>query len=486
MANECKQVSLDNLQRQFGYTNVSDLILKRSEVWDKYFGNISEKFEDEILNLDTCVSEALDYYWGRLYKISRVFTNKQGEKFTLDDDLFREILKIRAFGSRWNGTLAQMNDFMANVFKGERFVFVTDSQSMSGGLKYEFSTLTPEELYLFSEKDILPRQAGVGLEIHVIDPDTTFGFYGTELQPWSQGVLYSGAVYRDSGSVDPTQFTYTLYSTPANATITFVINGTTTTGTGSLSYAGSSAVNIEWTVEAEGYVTKTGIYQFNATENAFSSIVLESENPYTPTEVIFESSTGGDTGTLNIKTDGIYEVICVGGGSGCVICDDVGYGGTVVTGGSGAGFDLKLRLTKGTYSYQVGNGSSYVYNGNYPSNMSELTVSQDGGDTFFGNNVAHGAGGATGKYARYGDGVIVGQGGSEPTIIDTITETIVNSAGNDGYWVGTNQAGMLAGGSSVIDNYGSGGGASWAYQFTSKTLENGTSGYIKVIFISKE
>lgn len=486
MANECKQVSLDNLQRQFGYTNVSDLILKRSEVWDKYFGNISEKFEDEILNLDTCVSEALDYYWGRLYKISRVFTNKQGEKFTLDDDLFREILKIRAFGSRWNGTLAQMNEFMANVFKGERFVFVTDSQSMSGGLKYEFSTLTPEELYLFSEKDILPRQAGVGLEIHVIDPDTTFGFYGTELQPWSQGVLYDGAVYRDSGSVDPTQFTYTLYSTPTNATIKFVINGTTTTGTGSLSYSGSSAVNIEWTVEAEGYVTKTGTYQFSATENTFSSIVLESENPYFDGQILFESDTGGDSGTLELKTDGIYEIVCVGGGSGCSLTSHIGYGGASVSGGSGAGFDLKLRLNKGTYNYYVGKGSIGVYNDSeLVAERRKLTTSENGENSYFGNNIAYGAGGATSTY-RSGNDLVVGSGGAMPSISDSIVETILNTNGNDGLSAWTNQAGTLAGGASVFDDYGKGGGVSWTYQYYSRTLENGTSGYIKVKFISKE
>jgi hypothetical protein len=341
MTDKCKKVALDNLERQFGYTNVSDLILKRAQVWDKYFGDISKKFEDEILNIDTCISEALDYYWGRLYKITRVFkeyyveyeempvadaslegliakyigvtdetyTNGNfykcvgvgdsgsireidnfnyltdltvnidifkntffsafeleeksgnyrfrydrdggfwyrrlpdmrldyshpisdmssfGITFTypdsyirypvevevtfiknglyewqeteepvnlvLDDDTFREMIKIRAFGSRWDGTLASMNTFLADLFKGKRFVFVSDSQSMSGGMKYEFSTLTPEELYLFTHYDILPRQAGVGLEIHIIDIDTTFGFYGTELQPWGQGVLYQGSV----------------------------------------------------------------------------------------------------------------------------------------------------------------------------------------------------------------------------------------------------------------------------------------------------
>ena len=281
MSESCKKVALDNLQRQFGYTNVSDLILKRSEVWDKYFGDIAERFENEILNLDTCVSEALDYYWGRLYKISRVFINSHDEQFTLDDDLYREILKIRAFGSRWNGTLAQMNEFMAGLFKGERFVFVTDSQSMSGGLKYEFSTLTDEEIYLFSEKDILPRQAGVGVEIHVIDTDTTFGFYGTELQPWSQGVLYQGAISDDYRMPTP-YYSYVLYSIPSDATITFSVNGETTTGVGQLSYRSRTSASIEWSVEKEGYVSQTGEYSFDGTENVVSSVSLVMDEPENP------------------------------------------------------------------------------------------------------------------------------------------------------------------------------------------------------------
>lgn len=188
---DCQGVALDNLQRQFGYTNLSDLIMKRASVWDTYFGQIALRFESEILNLDTCVSEALDYYWGKLYKVSRTYNN--GE-ITLSDDLFREMIKIRAFGSRWQGTLGEMNEFLYNLFKGEKFMTVTDSQSMSGGLKYEFSTLTDEEIYMFANEDILPRQAGVGLEVHIIDVDTTFGFYGTELQPWNQGVFYQGDI----------------------------------------------------------------------------------------------------------------------------------------------------------------------------------------------------------------------------------------------------------------------------------------------------
>lgn len=193
-SSDCHGVALDNLQRQFGYTNLSDLIIKRASVWDKYFGQIAARFETEILSLDTCISNALDYYWGKLYKLSRSYTDANGNEVTLSDDLYREMLKIRAFGSRWNGTLGEMNEFLYNLFNGKKFITVTDSQSMSGGLKYEFSTLTDEELYLFANKDILPRQAGVGLEVHVIDVDRTFGFHGTELQPFNQGVFYQGSL----------------------------------------------------------------------------------------------------------------------------------------------------------------------------------------------------------------------------------------------------------------------------------------------------
>ena len=145
---------------------------------------------------------------------------------------------------------------------------------------------------------------------------------------------------------------------------------------------------------------------------------------------------------------------------------------------------MKLRLTKGTYSYYVGNGSAEVYNDNYPSNISISTSSQNGENSYFGNNIAYGAGGATSIYNE--NGLVVGSGGSIPSISDSIVETIFNTNGNDGLSTRTNQAGTLTGGASVFGDYGKGGGASWTYQFYSRTLESGTSGYIKVKFISKE
>ena len=61
-----KEVALDILQKQYGYTNVSDLMIKRAAVWDNYLGDVSERFITEILDYNTCIPEALDFIWGRM------------------------------------------------------------------------------------------------------------------------------------------------------------------------------------------------------------------------------------------------------------------------------------------------------------------------------------------------------------------------------------------------------------------------------------
>lgn len=175
MEEDFKQVALDVLQRQFGYTNVSDLMIRRAGVWAKYIGRFSETFVKEILNFDTCISEALDYFWGKKYKISRTFTDENGNLFTLTDEIFREIIKIRAFGSRWNGSIAEMNEFLGDLFKDRGVAFVNDSQDMTEVFFFLFS-LTPEELYLFRNKDILPKPAGVGVGVSEFPSKRVFGF----------------------------------------------------------------------------------------------------------------------------------------------------------------------------------------------------------------------------------------------------------------------------------------------------------------------
>lgn len=187
-----QEVSLNVLQKQYGYTNLSDLILKRAAVWDKYMGNISQTFVNEILDYNTCIPEALDYFWGKMLKITRNFEGKDGQVFTLNDDQFREIIKIRAFGTTWQGDILSMNTFLANLFKDRGKAYLIDNLDMTVQIyAFEFE-LEDWERYLFTTQDILPRPAGIGTDIYQIATADTFGFYGSDYQPFDQGVLWNG------------------------------------------------------------------------------------------------------------------------------------------------------------------------------------------------------------------------------------------------------------------------------------------------------
>lgn len=191
MSTPFRDITLNWLQKQFGYTNVSDLLMKKAGVWDKYFGSISERFNEEILSFDTCTTEALDNFWGKLYKISRNYDDGEGGVLTLTDDEFRNILKMRAFSSRWDGCIASMNEFLANLFRGRGRAYMLDLQNMKLELFVFNFQLTDRERFLFQQKDVLPRPAGVGVDTLEIDVENTIGFAGTEFQTFDNGVLFN-------------------------------------------------------------------------------------------------------------------------------------------------------------------------------------------------------------------------------------------------------------------------------------------------------
>lgn len=187
-----REQSLNVLQKQFGYTNVSDLMLKKAAVLDATYGDMADKFVDEILNFDTCIPEALDYYWGKVFKVSRTFADDKGNLFNLSDAQFRTLIKIKAFGTRWNGSALQMNEFLKDVYRDRGVVYMIDRQDMSVQAYVFLFTLEPWERYLFIEKDVLPRSAAIESAVYEITYEDTFGFHDTELQPFNQGVFWTG------------------------------------------------------------------------------------------------------------------------------------------------------------------------------------------------------------------------------------------------------------------------------------------------------
>lgn len=191
-----RERTLDILQKQYGYTNISDLLLKKAAVLDEHFGDIAESFVSEILDFDTCIPAALDYYWGRVFKLNRVFTDDKGNEFSLSDAQFRRLIKIRAFGTRWDGSASMMNEFLKELYHDRGVVYMLDRQNMTVQTYVFTFSMEPWERYLFIEKDVLPRPAGIGTAIYEIATEDTFGFHNTDLQPFNQGVFWRGkAIY---------------------------------------------------------------------------------------------------------------------------------------------------------------------------------------------------------------------------------------------------------------------------------------------------
>lgn len=179
-----REQALNVLQQQYGYTNISDLITRKAGVWDKHMGNIAKQFVADILDFNTCVPSALDYYWGKLLKVSRTFTDMDGNKFSLTDEQFREVIKIRAFATAWDGTITTLNRFLGNLFADRGLVYMIDRQDMNSQIYVFTYRLEDWEKYLFIHKDILPRVAGVGTAIYELSADTLIGFQGSDFQSW--------------------------------------------------------------------------------------------------------------------------------------------------------------------------------------------------------------------------------------------------------------------------------------------------------------
>ena len=174
---EYQDLNINLIERQYGYKNVSALMVNLGKVWDKYVGQVDKVLIEQFFDIDNCVSEALDNYWGKLLNISRVFEDSEHNIYTLTDDEFREVIKIKLFN--WDGSLIALNDFFRNIFAGRGKFFGVDSQDMTWLKLIIGFNLTENEQALFTKFDIFPRPAGIGWRVQIIPVEQKyFGFVG--------------------------------------------------------------------------------------------------------------------------------------------------------------------------------------------------------------------------------------------------------------------------------------------------------------------
>lgn len=173
----------------------------------------SHLFYEKIWRIDTASGYGLDV-WGRIVGVGRHiravaendnfgfadgttpfnvgswYMGESGERiFRLDDDIYRRIIMIKAMSNVIYATAPFINQLLRALFGERGRAYFVKSGTMSARYVFEF-TLLPLERAILRQNDILPRPSGVLLDWFEPEIGDTFGFDGTELKPFGQGVFY--------------------------------------------------------------------------------------------------------------------------------------------------------------------------------------------------------------------------------------------------------------------------------------------------------
>lgn len=175
-----------------------------------------DDFYNKVWNITTAQGFGLDI-WGRIVGISRTVkmtdpnqkylgfqTTPQTQDFSpfdeapmnaagasfdsyqLPDDTFRQLIIFKAAANIIYATAPNINKFLKMIFNDKAFYLVRGS--MVGQYTFAFE-LTPIQDLIVHSLNLLPEPSGVLVYYYEIIENSTFGFYGTELQPFGYGVF---------------------------------------------------------------------------------------------------------------------------------------------------------------------------------------------------------------------------------------------------------------------------------------------------------
>lgn len=109
--------------------------------------------------------------------------------FRLTDEQVRRLIIIKAASNILYATALNINKFLLMIFYGRK-AYYNIIGHMSAEYVFEFD-LDPFERMVVYSLNILPRPSGVGVSYKEINVDKTFGFDGSELSNFNNGVFYN-------------------------------------------------------------------------------------------------------------------------------------------------------------------------------------------------------------------------------------------------------------------------------------------------------
>lgn len=139
---------------------------------------------DNLVWLPTASGVSLDV-WGRIVGIPRGLMTEEGQ-IVWDDSAYRFLILYKALANISASDAETLNSLLDRLFDGT--VYVLDHQNMTIRVVFEFYADTIQTAIL-QNYGLLARGGGVGWEWYQIDPATTFGFDGSALQPFNQGIF---------------------------------------------------------------------------------------------------------------------------------------------------------------------------------------------------------------------------------------------------------------------------------------------------------
>jgi hypothetical protein len=144
-----------------------------------------DAFCNNVLNPDTALGVWLDW-WGKRVGVNRNLV-VDGQDTRLDDEFFRFLIFYRAVVNVSNSTAETINSLLTRLIGLP--AFVNDYQDMTINIRI-VGEPNSVQIAILKNYGLLNRPAGVLANVEAVVPNTlVFGFYGSKLLPFNQGVF---------------------------------------------------------------------------------------------------------------------------------------------------------------------------------------------------------------------------------------------------------------------------------------------------------
>lgn len=145
-------------------------------------------FYESMFDIRTASGAGLDN-WGRIVGVARIIEDED-TSLTLEDEPYRMLLLYKALANISASDAATLNKLLHTLMGSGIGGFNAPAYVLEVGpmvIRWVFEDfMDPIQLAVFRVAGTLARGAGVGWEIYAVNPETAFGFDGSEMQPFNQ------------------------------------------------------------------------------------------------------------------------------------------------------------------------------------------------------------------------------------------------------------------------------------------------------------